>query len=153
MAPPPFPLPPPLQAPAENLSTLDAIAGDIRVLRETTERQHLREVTGEDKKDQSSGWDKIPEIVQQMILKLSAVSEDILPPSPCETYLCILKQSKALGVAMVLNIEVSIRGCQVEVPTTQGTLEQTPYLSLTHFLFLTYLISMQQTWVCTIILS
>jgi hypothetical protein len=36
MAPPPFPLPPPPQAPAENLSALDAIAGDIRVLRETS---------------------------------------------------------------------------------------------------------------------
>jgi hypothetical protein len=106
MAPPPFPLPPPPQAPAENLLALDVTAGDIRVLRETTECWHLREVTGDDKKHQSSGWDKIPEIVQQMILKLSAVSEDILPPSPCDTYLRILKQTKALGVAMVLNIEL-----------------------------------------------
>lgn len=55
-----------------------------------------------------------------MILKLSAVSDEILPASPCDTYLRLLKQSKALGVAMVLNIELSIRGCQVEVPTTMA---------------------------------
>jgi len=32
----------------------------------------------------------------------------------------MLKQSKALGVAMVINIELSIRGCQVKVPTTMA---------------------------------
>jgi len=56
-----------------------------------------------------------------MILKLSAVSDDALPPSPCETYMCLLKQSKALGVAMVLNIELSIFGCQVKVPMTMAS--------------------------------
>jgi hypothetical protein len=121
MLPPPFPLPPlPPQAPVENHSALDLIAGDIRVIRDATERQHLREVSLDDKKDQSNGWDKIPEVVQNMILKLSAISDDTLPPGPCETYLRLLKQSKALGVAMVLNIELSIRGCQVEVPTTMA---------------------------------
>jgi hypothetical protein len=58
--------------------------------------------------------------VQSIILKLSAVSDDILPPSPCEKYTPLLKQSKALGVAMVLNIQLSIQGCQVEVPTTMA---------------------------------
>jgi hypothetical protein len=55
-----------------------------------------------------------------MILKLSACSDDILPGGPAESYLKLLKQSKALGVAMVLNIELSLWGCQVEVPTTMA---------------------------------
>jgi hypothetical protein len=55
-----------------------------------------------------------------MILKLTATSDDIMPPSPAESYVKILKQSKALGVAMVLNIELSLRGCQVEIPTTMA---------------------------------
>ncbi len=118
--PPPFPLPPPPKAILGNQSALDIIAGDIRVLRDATERQHLRETSLEDKKDQSNGWEKVPEVVQNMILKLSAVSDDALPISPCETYLHLLKQSKALGVAMVLNIELSIWGCQVKVPTTMA---------------------------------
>jgi len=78
-------------------------------------------VTLEDKKEQSNRWDKIPEVIQRMILKLSAVSDDALPPSPCETYMRLLKQSKALGVAMVLNIELSIFGCQVKVPMTMAS--------------------------------
>jgi len=78
-------------------------------------------VAAEDaKKEQSSSWGKILELVQKMILKLSTTSDDTLPVSPCESYLRMLKQTKALGVAMVLNIELSIRGCQVEVPTTMA---------------------------------
>jgi len=55
-----------------------------------------------------------------MILKLSATSDKNLPASPCVTYLRMIKQSKALGVAMVINVGLSIRGCQVEVPTTMA---------------------------------
>jgi hypothetical protein len=43
-----------------------------------------------------------------------------LTPTPCETYLQMLKQSKALRVAMVINIELSIRVCQMEVPATMA---------------------------------
>jgi hypothetical protein len=46
----PFPVPPPPQAPADNRSTWDLIAGDIRVIRDATERQHLREAATEDAK-------------------------------------------------------------------------------------------------------
>ncbi len=52
-----------------------------------------------------------------MIVSLSAIRDDVEPPGPCDSYLRVLKQAKALGVAMVLNIELSIRGCQVEVLT------------------------------------
>jgi hypothetical protein len=121
----PFPLPPPPQALVGNQSALEITADNIRVIRDATERQHLREAALEEKKDQVNGWDKIPEVVQQMILKLSAISEDALPPSPCDTYMCVLKQSKALGEAMVLNIELSILGCQVEFPTTMANVIRT----------------------------
>jgi hypothetical protein len=120
IVPPPFPIPPPPQAPLENQTALDVITSDLRVLRDASERQLLRESNAEDKKEQSNGWEKIPEVVQKMILKLSAVTNDTLPISACETYLRLLKQSKALGIAMVLNIKLSIRGCQVEVPTTMA---------------------------------
>lgn len=119
--PPPFPVPPPPQDTGTSQSALTAIATDIRLIRDATERQQLREASLEDaKKDQSSGWEKIPEVVQNMILKLSSVSDDVAPTSPSKTYLHLLKQSKALGVAMVINIELSIRGCQVEFPATMA---------------------------------
>jgi hypothetical protein len=43
-------VPPPPQAPADNRSACDPIAGDIRVIRDATERQHLREAATEDAK-------------------------------------------------------------------------------------------------------
>ncbi len=55
-----------------------------------------------------------------MILKLSATSDEVLPLGLADSYLKLLKQRKALGVAMVINIELSLRGCQVEVPTTMA---------------------------------
>jgi hypothetical protein len=60
----PFLLQPPPQAPDENQSALKVIAGNIWVIRDTMERQHLRELAAEDaRRDQSSGWDKKPELV------------------------------------------------------------------------------------------
>jgi hypothetical protein len=47
----------------------------------------------------------------------SSINE-FLPPSPAESYLKVLKQSKAIGVATVLNLGLSMKGCQVEVPMT-----------------------------------
>jgi hypothetical protein len=48
--PPPFPLPLPPQAPMGNQSALEIITDNIRVIRDATERQHLRELSLEDKK-------------------------------------------------------------------------------------------------------
>jgi hypothetical protein len=91
---------------------------DLHILCDATECLQLREASNEEnKKEVLGGREKIPEVVQKMIVKLSAIMDDVAPPGPFESYLHVLKQAKALGVAMVLNIEVSIRGCQVEVLT------------------------------------
>jgi len=117
--PPPFPLPPPPQAPTENQSALDVIAGDFMLLgMPLNANTCVKFLWRIQKKEQSNGWKQLPEVVQNMILELSAVSDKILPVCPCKTYLCLLNQPKALGVAMVLNIKLSIRVCHIEVPTT-----------------------------------
>jgi hypothetical protein len=121
LLPPPFPIPPPPLQVTNTSLPMESIAGDIRIIRDATDRQLLRELQNEDsKKENQNGWDKLPDVVQDMILKLTAISDDSLPPGPAESYLKLLKQPKALGVAMVINIELSLRGCQVEVPTTMA---------------------------------
>jgi hypothetical protein len=80
----------------------------------------LRDTQSAEAKKDSNGWDKLPDMVQNMILKLSAVQDDVLPIEPSESYTKILKQSKVLGVAMVINLELTLRKCQVEVPTSMA---------------------------------
>jgi hypothetical protein len=58
--------------------------------------------------------------INTMAGDIKIISEVILPLGPAESHLKLLKQSKALGVAMVINIELSLCGCQVEVPTTMA---------------------------------
>ncbi len=53
-----------------------------------------------------------------MNLRLSATSDEFCPIVPAESYLKVLKQAKAIGVATVLNLNLSMKGCQVEVPMT-----------------------------------
>jgi hypothetical protein len=53
-----------------------------------------------------------------MVLHFSAMSDKHLPSRPADSYLKVLKQSKAIGVAMVLNLGLSMKGYQVEVPIT-----------------------------------
>jgi len=78
----------------------------------------LKELSSDDtKKDSSNSWDKIPEVLQQMILKLSSTNDEHFPIDPTTTYLHVLRQGKALRVAMVLNVILSTMGCQVEITT------------------------------------
>ncbi len=107
--------------PPQDQSSLSLIAGDLRLLRDATEMQHLKEITNdEEKKNGANGWEKLPEEVQSMILCMTAESNEILPTKPADSYLKVLKQSKAFGVAMVLNLGLSIKGCQAEVPMTMA---------------------------------
>jgi hypothetical protein len=81
----------------------------------------LKELSSEDtKRDSSNSWDKIPEVLQQMILKLSSTNDEHFPSGPTATYLQVLKQGKALEVAMVLNVILSTMGCQVEITTSMA---------------------------------
>jgi hypothetical protein len=118
VSPPMFaPPPPPVPNPPQDQSSL--IVGELRLLRDAQERQHLREVTNdEEKKKESNGWEKLPEEVQKMVLRMSAITDEYCPTSPADSYLKILKQAKAIGVATVLNLNLSMKGCQVEVPMT-----------------------------------
>jgi hypothetical protein len=59
-------------------------------------------------------------MVQNMVLKMSAIQDDVLPVEPCESYSKVLKQSKLLGVTTVLNLELALRKCQVELPTSMA---------------------------------
>jgi hypothetical protein len=120
-APPLFPVPPPpsLQSNANYNLPIDSIAGDIRIIRDATECQMLEDSQNKDeKKEKHNGWDKLPDMVREIIQKLSVVSDDLLPKALAESYLKQLKQPKVFGLAMVINIELSLQGCQVEVPTT-----------------------------------
>ncbi len=55
-----------------------------------------------------------------MILKLSSTNDEHFPIGPTTTYLQVLKQGKAMGVAMVLNVMLSTMGCQVEITTSMA---------------------------------
>jgi hypothetical protein len=48
-------------------------------------------------------------------LKQPAVQDDKIRAEPCDSYLKLLKQTKILCVAMVNNLYLSSRKCQVEV--------------------------------------
>jgi hypothetical protein len=120
--PPPFLAPPP-PAPIlpQDQQTVNLIVRELRLLHDAQDKQHLREITiDEEKKGNSSGWEKFPEEVQTMILRMSAVSDKVLPTVLSESYLKILKQTKAFGVAMVLNLGLSMKDCQAEVPLTMA---------------------------------
>jgi hypothetical protein len=127
LVPPPFPIPPP---PPGNLpqdqGAVNSIVGELRLLRDAQDKQHLREISlDEEKKNGSNGWEKFPEEVQTMILRMSAVSDEALPTTPADSYLKVLKQSKAFAVAMVLNLGLSMKGCQTEVPLAMANAVKT----------------------------
>jgi hypothetical protein len=55
-----------------------------------------------------------------MILKLSSTNDSAFAPGPTESYTQVLKQNKALGAAMILNVLLSTMGCQVEITTSMA---------------------------------
>jgi hypothetical protein len=131
--PPPFPVPP---APG-NLSSnspFRVMTDELKKLREASEKQLLHDTQTADTKKETSGWDKLPDMVQNMVLRLSAVQDDVMPVGPSESYSKILKQSKVLGVATVINLELALRKCQVEIPTSMANAIKTGNFRANSFL-------------------
>jgi hypothetical protein len=131
--PPPFPVPP---APLSIVpsSPFRVMTDELRKIRETNEKQLLNEAQGAEAKKESNGWDKLPDLVQQMILRLSALQEDVTPVDPCESYAKVLKQSKVLGAATVINLELALRKCQVDLPTSMANAIRTGNFRANSFL-------------------
>lgn len=105
--PAPFPVPPPPGG-AMQISPFQSMTGELRKIREANEKQLLRESQVGETKKESNGWEKLPDMVQSMILKLSAAQDDVLPLEPCDFYTKILKQYKVLGAATVINLELAL---------------------------------------------
>lgn len=62
---------------------LDTIADSLRKISDFSDRYWLNDLANNDtKKETFNGWDKIPEVIQQMILKLSSVNNSSFAPGP-----------------------------------------------------------------------
>jgi hypothetical protein len=104
-----------------NQDVWDRLSEALKTLPDNQLKSSLGDATMTDaKKDSVNGWDKVSEVLQQMIIKLSSTNNECFPSGPAATYLQILKQSKALGVAMVLNVILSTMGCYVEVTASMA---------------------------------
>jgi hypothetical protein len=66
--------------PANNNDLLESLAGALQKINNTSDQSKLNPFNYEDKKDSPGGWDKIPEIIQSMILKLSSTNDSTFPP-------------------------------------------------------------------------
>jgi hypothetical protein len=117
--PPPFPAPPVPSSLPPN-TPFEVMTDELRKICEANEKHLLHEAQTSDSKKETNGWEKIPDIVQNMVLKLSATQDDVLPLEPCESYQKILKQSKILGAATIINLELALRKCQVDLPTAMA---------------------------------
>jgi hypothetical protein len=105
---------------------------ELRKIREMNEKHLLKDSQTADPKKESNGWEKLPDMVQNMVLGLSATQDDISSVDPCESYTKILKQSKVLGVATVINKEFALRKCQVELPTSMANVIRTEIFGRIH---------------------
>ena len=76
--PPLFPVPPPPSVVTQS-SPFQSMTEELRKIREANEKQLLRESQSGEMKKESNGWEKLPDMVQNMILKMSATQDDILP--------------------------------------------------------------------------
>ncbi len=98
------------------------ISDSLKKISDSSSKVSLNDSNGEDgHKNNSNGWDKIPHMIQHMILRLSSATDESFPIIPVATYLQVLKQNKALGVSMILNVMLSTMGCQVEITTSMAS--------------------------------
>jgi len=119
LPPPPYPIPPVPNLPISSSPFL-SMTEELRKMREANERQLLKDAQQTKAKKESNGWEKLTDMVQSMILKLSVHQDDVEPMQPCDSYLKILKQLKVLGVTTIKNLELALRKCQVELPTSMA---------------------------------
>ncbi len=74
---------------------LESLAGVLQKINSSSDQSSLNPTISDNKKDSTGGWDKNPETIQSMILKLSSTNDSAFALNPTESYLQVLKQSKA----------------------------------------------------------
>jgi len=86
------------QSNKDQTNALDTIADSLWLLSKSSTRSLLNNPQGDTNKrdNQSSNWDKIPEVIQKMIIKISSTNDQSFVPSPCKTYLQIFSMSLTL---------------------------------------------------------
>jgi hypothetical protein len=131
--PPPF-LAPPAPGSMPPSTTFDTMTEELRKIREANEKQFLHDSQVVDSKKEANGWEKMPDMIQNMVLKLSTIQDDVQLVEPCKSYQKILKQSKVLAAATVVNLELALRKCQVELPTTMANAIRTGNFRANSFL-------------------
>jgi hypothetical protein len=76
LGPPLFLAPPPHSASIpQDQSMVNSIVGELRLLRDAQDKQFLQEISiDEERKNQTNGWEKFPEEIQTMILRMTAMT-------------------------------------------------------------------------------
>jgi len=118
-------------------ATINKVATGYLTITTMMDKDKLEKANKESNGQHQNKWKSIPEMMQQMIIKASSVSDEAFPNHPATTLIQILQQNKAISGRMVINAMLRNMNCQVDVPLMmvtaimQGNITP-PSLQVTH---------------------
>jgi hypothetical protein len=80
------------------------------------DKASLVDLTTEDTND-STSWKNIPRISQDLSIKATSVSDAAFPSQPCEMFLTLIKNKRAVMTRTIANVLLSNMGCQMDMST------------------------------------
>jgi hypothetical protein len=75
----------------------------------------------EDKKEDSSSWCSIPQLLQNMVIRASSMSDEDFPLSASDSLLQILRSKKILSIRTMMNVMLASINCNVNVSVSHAT--------------------------------
>ena len=102
-------------------TAFDNIAETLKILTDVASKEMLKEPSSLKSSKDSSATELLPDVIKNMILKMSSTQDDAFPEEFCPSYSEIMKQKKIIPATQVMQLLMRSMKCQVKITVSLMT--------------------------------
>ena len=96
-------------------TVFENIADTLKILTDVASKEMLKEPSGSKTSKESSATELLPDIIRNMILKMSSTQDDAFPEEFCASMKEVMQQKKIIPATQVLQLMMRSLRCQVKI--------------------------------------
>jgi hypothetical protein len=105
----------PRSAQVNGPTVFDNIADTLKILTDVASKEMLKEPSSSKTSKDSSATELLPDIIKNMILKMSSTQDDAFPEEFCTSMKEVMQQKKIIPATQVLQLMMRSLRCQVKI--------------------------------------
>jgi len=96
-------------------TAFDNIADTLKILTDVASKEMLKESSSSKSTKDSSATELLPEVIKNMILKMSSTQDDVIPEEFCSSMKEVMQQRKIIPATQVMQLMMRHMKCQVKI--------------------------------------